>query len=501
MYRSRPHGSLDDSALSFLSSTNDDYDLLYYDILGSQAHVIMLYESGVLSKEELKKILNSTYKILKDKELLKEFGNPNSEDIHELVESAVIKMTDIDSGGKMHTARSRNDQVVLDIQMKARDEINNICEKLLVLIGSIIKKSEENVNTIMPMYTHLQQAQIGVFSHYLLSYAYLLFRDFDRFYSLYERVNSCPLGACAIGGSSINIDRERVSSMLGFSHLTYNSIDATSSRDSLIEFTSNSLICMLSICRIAEDFIIWSTSEFGFIYLDDRYSSSSSVMPQKKNPDPLELIRGKTGLATGIMQSISSIIKGLPSGYSRDLQEIKPLLWKISLLLQDSLSIIDGIIKTMNIDKIKMHRVSSESYAISLDIAEQIIKRRKIPFRLAHKLVGALVDYAIKKGNIPLNLLNNNDIYQVLVNIEFLKYGITSDEIYLLIRDITVEKSISYRVTKGSPNKNEQLTMIQDLDKKREEYQKKISLRKDHLKNKINHIKNIVKQDTSSNIS
>ncbi|MGN6708583.1 MAG: argininosuccinate lyase, partial [Candidatus Nitrosocosmicus sp.] len=311
MYRSRPHGSLDDSTLSFLSSINDDYNILYYDILGSQAHVIMLYEIGILSKNELKKILNSTNRILKNNDLLKEYGNPNSEDIHELVESAIIKMTDMESGGKMHTARSRNDQVILDIQMKARDEINSICENLLILIGSIIKRSEENVNTIMPMYTHLQHAQLGVFSHYLLSYAYSLFRDLDRFYGLYERINCCPLGACAIGGSSISIDRERISSMLGFSGLIYNSIDATSNRDSLIEFASNSLICMLNVCKIAEDFIIWSTSEFGFVNLDDKYSSSSSVMPQKKNPDPLEVIRGKTGLANGIMQSISSIIKGL----------------------------------------------------------------------------------------------------------------------------------------------------------------------------------------------
>jgi argininosuccinate lyase len=498
MYRSRPHGSLDDSALSFLSSINDDYNLLYYDILGSQAHVIMLYEIGILSKDELKKILKSTDMILKDNRRLKEFGNPNSEDIHELVESAVIKMTDIESGGKMHTARSRNDQVILDIHMKTRDDINSICEILLILIGSIIKRAEENVNTIMPMYTHLQHAQLGVFSHYLISYTYSLFRDFDRFYSLYERINCCPLGACAIGGSSINIDREMVSSMLGFSDLVYNSIDATSSRDSLIEFASNSLICMSNICKIAEDFIIWSTSEFGFVYLDDKYSSSSSVMPQKKNPDPLELIRGKTGVANGIMQSVSSIIKGLPSGYSRDLQEIKPLLWKISSLLQDSLSITDGVIKTMNIDKTKMYKNSSESYAISLDIAEQIISKKNFPFRLAHKLVGALVDYAIKKGNIPLNLLDKRDIHQVLVNIEFLKYGITAEEIYLLIKDITPERSINFRKTKGSPNKDEQLTMIRHLNRKMEEYQKKINLRKDKLKDKIDHIKYIVEKDINN---
>jgi argininosuccinate lyase len=493
MYRSRPHGNLDDSTLSFLSSVYDDRILLYYDILGSQAHVIMLYEVGILTKNELKKILKSTDSLLKDADLLKEFGNSNSEDIHELVESAIIKMTDMESGGKMHTARSRNDQVVLDMRMKVRDDINNICKNLLTVITSLVKRAEENVNSIMPMYTHLQHAQLGVFSHYLLSYAYSLIRDFDRFFELYDRINCSPLGACAIGGSSIDIDRERVSSMLGFSDLIYNSIDATSSRDTLIEFASNCLICMLNICKISEDFIIWSTSEFGFIYLDDKFSSSSSVMPQKKNPDPLEIIRGKTGLASGIFQS--SIIKGLPSGYSRDLQEIKSPLWKISLIVEDSLLITDGIIKTINIDKKRMHKISSESYAISLDIAEQLIKRKEISFRHAHKLVGGLVDCAVKKGNIPLKLLSTDDISQVLSDTDLLKYGITSEEIYFLIKDITPENSINYRITKGSPNKNEQLAMILFLNIKMNEYQKKINLRIDSLKNKINDLKLAVEKN------
>jgi argininosuccinate lyase len=495
VYRSRPHGNLDDSALSFLSSINDDYNLLYYDILGSQAHVIMLYEVGILSKNELKKVLKSTDSLLKNTGLLKKFGNSNSEDIHELVESAIIKMTDMDSGGKMHTARSRNDQVVLDMLMKTRDDVNNICQNLLILITSLVKLAEKNINSIMPMYTHLQQAQLGVFSHYLLSYAYSLIRDFDRFFDLYDRINCSPLGACAIGGSSIGIDRERVSSMLGFSGLVYNSIDATSSRDSFIEFASHSLICMLNICKICEDFIIWSTSEFGFISLDDKFSSSSSVMPQKKNPDPLEIIRGKTGLSSGIFQSISSIIKGLPSGYSRDLQEIKPPLWKISLILEDSLLIINGIINTITIDKKRMYKTSSESYAISLDISEQLIKRKKISFRSSHKLVGGLVDHAVKKGNIPLNLLNIDDISQVLINTDFIKYGLTPDEISSLIKDITPENSINYRITKGSPNKKEQLSMISFLNLRLDEYQKKTNLRIDSLRSKINDIKMTVEKN------
>jgi argininosuccinate lyase len=494
MYRSRPQGSLDDYTLSFLSSVYDDYNLLYYDVIGSQAHVIMLHEAGVLSKNELKKILKSMDSLLNDASLLKEFGNYDSEDIHELVESAIIKMTDMDSGGKMHTARSRNDQVVLDMRMKLRDDVNAICQNLIILVTSIVKRAEENVDSIMPMYTHLQHAQLGVFSHYLLSYAYSLIRDFDRFFDLYDRINCSPLGACAIGGSSINIDRERVSSILGFSGLVYNSIDATGSRDSIIEFASNSLICMLNICKIAEDLIIWSTSEFGFVSLDDRFSSSSSAMPQKKNPDPLEIIRGKTGLVSGVFQSISSIMKGLPSGYSRDLQEIKPAVWKISSTVENSISIVDGIIKTFTVDRKRMYKISSESYAISLDIAEQIIKSKKISFRYSHKLVGGLVDCAIKKGNIPLNSLNVDDISQVLTNTDVLKYGINADEVYSLIKDITPENSINYRVTKGSPNKNEQSKMISFLNLTIEDYKKKLDLRLGSIKGKMDDLKLIVEK-------
>ncbi len=432
--------------------------------------------------------------MLKDVSLLRKFGNLSSEDIHELIESCIIKMTDINSGGKMHTARSRNDQVILDMRMKLRDDINNICLYVIDLVNSIILKAKENIDSIMPMYTHLQHAQLGVFSHYLLSYAYSLLRDFDRFFNLYYRINCSPLGSCAIGGSSINIDRDRISYLLGFSDLVYNSIDATSSRDSFVEFASNSLICMLNLCKISEDFIIWSTSEFGFIILDDKYSSSSSVMPQKKNPDPLEIIRGKTGLTSGIFQSISSIIKGLPSGYSRDLQEMKPLLWKISSIVKDSLIITNGIIKTIVIDKKKMYKISSESYAISLDIAEQLIKSKKIPFRSSHKLIGGLVDYAVKCNNIPLKLLSRSDIDQVLINTDSLKYEITADEINLIISNITPENSINYRITKGSPNMNEQLTMISNINITVKEYTEKINLRIVELKNRLDDLKSIVKK-------
>lgn len=492
MYRSRPSGNLDNRALSFLSSITEDADLFYYDLLGSQAHVLMLYESNILSKKETIEILKAIDQLLSRSDTLNEYADPASEDIHEMIESAIIKMTTIDAGGKMHTARSRNDQVVLDIRMKLRDELNRISSQLLRLIKSLLMRARENIDTIMPMYTHLQQAQLGVLSHYFLSYCFSLIRNFERYSEAYNRINISPLGACAIGGSSMPIDREKVAILLGFSDIVYNSVDATTSRDFLIEFSSISLITMLDLCRVSEDFIVWSTSEFGFIHLDDRYSSSSSAMPQKKNPDPLELIRGKTAVIEGHLVAVSSIMKGLTSGYSRDLQEIKPLLWKISTVLESSIEIINGIVSTISIDHDKMYNASATSYAISLDISEQLIKEGDISFRLSHKVIGAIVDYASRHGNISLSSLTIPDITTALKKINFSHPILTAEKILSIIKLITPENSIKFRTTKGSPNKSEQIVMINYIDKIVSDYENDLELRssklylaKDHLDKKI----------------
>ena len=498
MYRSRPTGNLDSKALSYLSSITEDSDLFYYDLLGSQAHVIMLHESNILSKKETIEILKAIGRLMSNSAALNEYAaNSTAEDIHEMIESAVIKITTMNVGGKIHTARSRNDQVVLDIRMKLRDDLNRISSNLLGLIHSLLSRAKENIETIMPMYTHLQQAQLGVLSHYLLSYCFSLLRNFERFSENYKRINVSPLGACAIGGSSMGIDRNKVASMLGFSDIVYNSVDATTSRDFLVEFSSNSLNTMLDLCRISEDFIIWSTSEFGFISLDDQFSSSSSAMPQKKNPDPLELIRGKTAMIEGNLVAISSIIKGLSSGYSRDLQEIKPLLWKTSSTLETSIEIMNGIVSTISVDQDKMYAASAKSYAISLDIAEQLITEGDISFRLSHKVIGTIVDYASRNGNVPLNSLTVSDITNSLKKIDFSHEILTPEKILNLIKLTTPENSIKFRKTKGSPNKNEQQIMIDHIEKIIFDYEKELELRSnklqlgmDQLDKKINQLIN-----------
>src|SRR5687767_4791567 len=274
LYRSRQKENLDKDVLNFLSSLREDVNIFYYDILGTQAHCLMLNKIGILTSDELS----------------------FEEDIHEQIESIVIRDIGIDIGGKIHTGRSRNDQVVLDLRMKLRDDIMDISEDLINVIKSLIVRAKEHKDTIISLYTHLQQAQIGTMSHYLLSYSFNLLRDLDRIRSSLERINLSPLGSCAIGGTGIPIDRNYTASLLGFHGLLENSIDATSSRDSMIEYLSFLTILMTSLSRIAEDFILWSTSEFSYIELSDKYSSTSSVMPQKKNPDPLEILRSRTSI-------------------------------------------------------------------------------------------------------------------------------------------------------------------------------------------------------------
>jgi argininosuccinate lyase len=492
LYRSRQKENLDKDVLNFLSSLNEDTNILIYDILGTQAHCLMLNKIGILTSAELSKILSSlskitfestnTQNILSNELLL-------SEDIHELVESIVIQDIGLDIGGKMHTGRSRNDQVILDVRMKLRDDIIDICELIIHIIKSLVEKSKEHKNTIISLYTHLQQAQIGTVSHYLLSYSFSLLRDLERISSSFDRINLSPLGSCAIGGTGIPIDRNYTASFLGFRGLLENSIDATSSRDSLMEYLSFLSILMSTISRIAEDFILWSTSEFNYIELSDRYSSTSSVMPQKKNPDPLEILRSRTSIVYGMLIASLSIIKNLPSGYHRDLQDLKPLLSNSSKIVKESLLIMKGLIDTLKVNKKNTFNSANKSYGVSLDIAEQIVIKYHIPFRKVHKLVGSLVQQAVKKENISLSQLSKQDINKIL---NLLKIKIDVDDLMLIIKDTTPEKSILFRKSYGSPNPLQQNEMVNSIDQSLLFYSKTVSERKEMLHTAFHKLENEV---------
>ena len=482
MYRSRLGKNLGKITLDYVSSLNDDIQIAMYDILGSQAHVIMLYENKIIVKNDLKKILTGL-EFLKKENFRKK---SSSEDIHELIESLLIKKIGIDAGGKMHTARSRNDQVALDIRMKIRDDTNIICQCLLDTIKSLVKLAKKHQETIVPLYTHLQQAQVGLFSHYLLSYADALFRDLDRFYTTYGRINENPLGAGPIGGTSIVIDRQSTGKMLGFSGIVENSIDATTTRDFAIEYIAASAILMTNLSRISKDFSIWSTSEFSFLELSDEFTSPSSVMPQKKNPDILELTRGKTSQIIGNLTSILSTIQVLPSGYSRDLQQVNPSLWDTSHTVISALLIMESMLNTIIINKKNMKKAAEDGYLIALDLAEKLV-HHDISFRKSHQIIGLLVK-AAHKSRKSISALTKLEVKNVIkgekVDLELLMK---------LIQSTTVMSSLHDRKSQGSSGISEQKRMITHRIKKIDMYQKEVKKRSNKVQNSLDNLNKKVK--------
>jgi len=482
MYRSRLGKNLGRITLDYVSSLNDDVEIAYYDIIGSQAHTIMLYENKLISKKEVKKILKGLEDLKKEKFEKKS----DSEDIHELIESLLIERIGIDAGGKMHTARSRNDQVALDIRMKIRDDINIICQCLLDTIKSLVQLAKKHQETIVPLYTHLQQAQVGLFSHYLLAYGDALFRDLDRLYATYGRVNENPLGAGPIGGTSIKIDRQSTGKMLGLKGIVENSIDATTTRDSAVEYIAAIAILMTNLSRVSKDFSIWSTSEFSFLQLSDEFSSPSSVMPQKKNPDILELTRGKTSHVIGNLTSMLSTIQGLPSGYSRDLQQINPSIWSASKIAISALLVMESMLKSVIINKKNMKKAAEDGYLIALDLAEKLV-HNGISFRKSHQIIGRLVKIAHKLGK-PISELNKSEIKKEIKGRE-----VSLELLIELIQSTTITSSLHDRTSQGSSGILEQKRMIKHRLGKINAYQTDIKNRSNDVQNSLNKLSKKVK--------
>ena len=483
MYRSRLGTDLSNITLDYVSSINDDSEIALYDIIGSQAHTIMLLQNNIITKKDAKKILSSLENLKNEK-----FDSSSgAEDIHELIESLVIKKAGMASGGKMHTARSRNDQVVLDIRMKIRDDINIICNCLLDTIESLVSVSKNHQKTIMPFYTHLQQAQAGLFSHYLLAQADVLSRDFQRLFDTFQRINQSPLGAGPVGGTSITIDRQSTAKMLGFDGVVENSLDATSTRDFVAEYVAMISILMTNLSRISEDFIIWSTSEFSFIELSDEFTSPSSVMPQKKNPDILELTRGKTAEIIGNLTAILTTIKGLASGYGRDLQQIKSSIWSTSKISISALLIIKSIVLTMKVNEKQMKKVTESSSLIALDIAEKLVQEG-IPFRVTHKIAGVLVQLS-HNSKKPISKLTTSEIKK---SVEGTK--VNPKIVSKIISTTSVVSSLKNRQSFGSSGYDEQKRMISDRIQKINTWRSVMSERDNKIKSSIDELQKLVNE-------
>ena len=456
IYRARVSRGLPEEVWRFVSSLKEDERMVEEDIDGTEAHEIMLYERGILSAEELGRILSSLEKIRKEYREGKLRIEGKFEDIHEFLESRVIAEVGMEIGGKLHTGRSRNDQVALDLRLRLRKELNLLSSHLLDLMEVLLKRAEENLETPLILLTHTQHAQVGTLGHYLLAQLDALLRDFDRIEECYHRVNLSPLGGGAVGGSTFPLDRKRTASLLGFEGLVENSLDAVSSRDVVIEAVSCMSLLMVHLSRMAEDLILWSTEEFGYVELSDEYSSTSSAMPQKKNPCTLELIRGKAGEVHGALLSLLTLLKGIPSGYNRDLQQVKPPLWRSLDETRECLGIMRGVMGTMKVRE-EMASSTSSSWALAWDLAEGLVREAGLSFRQAHAVVGEAVREALSSG-LTVRELSRDLLEKAAERVLGKKIEIDPQ----LLRYLDPLFSLKMRRTLGSPSPRETARMLRN---------------------------------------
>ena len=395
MWDGRFKKEIDSKTNDFNSSIKFDSRLYKYDITGSIAHSKMLSKQGIISKEDEEKIIDGLTEILEDIELGKLEFDPEAEDIHMFVEAKLTEKIG-DSGKKVHTARSRNDQVALDLKRYVKDEIITLKELVKNLIDSLVKKAEENLETVMPGYTHLQRAQPVTFAHHLMAYTQMLKRDYIRLENTYNLMDTSPIGSCALAGTSYNLDREYEKELLGFKAVTENSLDGVSDRDYIIELASNLSIIMMHLSRFSEEVILWCSHEFKFIELDDSFSTGSSIMPQKKNPDICELVRGKTGRVYGSLITLLTMMKGLPLAYNKDMQEDKEATFDMIDTVKNCLYILVPMIDTMVVLKDNMKKAAGKGFINATDAADFLVEKG-MAFRDAYKVIGALVAYSIDK--------------------------------------------------------------------------------------------------------
>ncbi|MBE7026856.1 MAG: argininosuccinate lyase [Ruminococcaceae bacterium] len=388
--------STDAAVDDFNSSIRFDMRMYKQDIKGSIAHASMLGKQGIIPKEDAELIVKTLGEILTDIENGKVEFLVDAEDIHMNIEKILTDRIG-DAGKRLHTGRSRNDQVALDIRMYIKDEICEIRAMVISLMEAILKLASENTDTIMPGYTHLQKAQPITFAHHVMAYFEMLRRDIGRLDDTFKRTNICPLGSGALAATTYPLDREYVADALGFDGVTANSLDGVSDRDFALELMSTLSIMMMHLSRFCEELILWSSHEFSFVEMDDAYSTGSSIMPQKKNPDVAELIRGKTGRVYGDLMSLLTTMKGIPLAYNKDMQEDKEPVFDAIDTVKLCIPVFCSMILTMKIKKGTMLRGAKGGFTNATDAADYLVKKG-LPFREAHAVVGKMVAYALEKG-------------------------------------------------------------------------------------------------------
>ena len=450
MWAGRFEKALDKLADDFNSSIHFDCRMYKQDIQGSMVHAMMLSNKGIITKAESQEIIEGLSGILEDIENGNLVIDMNAEDIHMFVEGELTKRIG-DTGKKLHTARSRNDQVALDVRLYLGRECEEIAKSLLSLIAVIKDKAEEYKDAIMPGYTHLQRAQPITFAHHVLAYAFMLKRDYDRIKDALARMwSQCPIGSCALAGTTYDTDREFEAQNLGFSGISLNSIDGVSDRDFCLELMSAFSILMMHLSRFSEEVILWSSWEFKFVELDDSYTTGSSIMPQKKNPDMAELVRGKTGRVYGDLMALLTTLKGLPLAYNKDMQEDKEAIFDAVDTVKMCLGVFTPMIATMTVIRENMYNAAGKGFINATDLADYLVKKG-MPFRTAYKHVGEIVGYCIKE----------NLVLETLPLEKYKEFDPTFDED--LFGEISLETCVNKRISKGATGPESVKTQIDFL--------------------------------------
>lgn len=445
----------DQLVYNFNASISFDQKFYKQDIEGSIAHVCMLGKQGILKKEEMQQIVACLEEIRKDVEEGRLEITSEYEDIHSFVEANLIERLG-DTGKKLHTGRSRNDQVALDMRLYTRLEVLYTDGLLKELLETILHIMEENTETIMPGFTHLQKAQPITLAHHMGAYFEMFKRDQLRLHDIYKRMNYCPLGSGALAGTTYPLDREYTAELMGFYGPTLNSMDGVSDRDYLIEFLSACATIMMHLSRFSEEVIIWNSNEYQFVEIDDAYSTGSSIMPQKKNPDIAELVRGKTGRVYGALMSLLTTMKGIPLAYNKDMQEDKELSFDAMDTVKGCISLFNGMLATMKFNKDVMRRSANKGFTNATDAADYLVNHG-VPFRDAHGIVGQMVLYCIDKG-IAIDDMSLEELKAISPVFE--------EDIY---DAISMETCVNKRLTIGAPGK--------------EAMEKVIAIEKEYLKN------------------
>ena len=437
---------------NFNASISFDQKFYKQDIEGSKAHVKMLGKQGILTEQEMNDILGCLDNILSDVESGALAITDEYEDIHSFVEANLIDRLG-DTGKKLHTGRSRNDQVALDMRLYTRDQVVETDELLKSLLQVILRIMKENTETIMPGFTHLQKAQPITLAHHMGAYFEMFKRDRSRLHDIYERMNYCPLGSGALAGTTYPLDREYTAELLGFYGPTLNSMDGVSDRDYLIEFLCALSTIMMHLSRFSEEVIIWNSNEYQFVEIDDAYSTGSSIMPQKKNPDIAELVRGKTGRVYGALNSILTTMKGIPLAYNKDMQEDKELSFDAFDTAKGCIALFTGMLDTMKFNNDVMRKSANNGFTNATDAADYLVKHG-VPFRDAHGIVGQIVLYCLHKG-IAIDDMKLEELKAISPVFE--------EDIY---DAMSMETCVNTRCTIGAPSK----TSMEAVIKINEEY-------------------------------